>query len=208
MYSAFLCSLNTYQAWFSGATRICASSQCMQSAFKIQDYLVLKVHAVVDVHKPFVLSGSLYGGELNPSRLPKNPWYGVRFTIKTPILYLQRKAFRKQAWKMASTKRCKKHRVQIADRVLWTAFRKNVLICWGSMWADWVKTIIFYFIYVMSHYSYFFILFWFYLTQFYFTSSFRLRQWKLRTGTVWTYNLFNTLTLQSSNTSDPFVSWC
>lgn len=108
MYSAFLCSLNTYQAWFAGTTRICASSRCMQSAFKIREYLVLKVHAVVDVHKPFVLSGSLYGGELNPSRLPKNPWYGVRFTIKTPILYLQCKAFRKQAWKMASTKRCKK----------------------------------------------------------------------------------------------------
>lgn len=181
---------------------ICSSRQCVQSTLNVQEYLVLKVHAGLYVHKPFVLSRYLYCGEPHPSRLPKNAEYVVRFTVKTLILYLQYKAFRRQAWKMP------KNRVQMAACVLWTTFRRNKLICWGSVWTDWAKTIICYFIYVMSSYSYLFILLCFYLTQLYFTSSFKLKQWKLRTGTVWTYNLFNTLTFQSSNTSDPFVSWC
>lgn len=69
-------------------------SQCMQSAFKIQEYLLLKVHVVEYVHKLLVLGGYLYCGELYPSRLPKKPGYVVRFTIKTPILCLQYNAFR------------------------------------------------------------------------------------------------------------------
>lgn len=86
-----------HQVWFTSRTRICASSQCMQSALSIQEYLGLKVC----VHKPFVLSRYLY------CKKPKNPGYAVRFTIKTPALCLQYKMFRLQVWKMASMERCK-----------------------------------------------------------------------------------------------------
>lgn len=82
---------------------ICSSRQCVQSTLNVQEYLVLKVHAGLYVHKPSVLSRYLYCGEPHPSRLPKNTEYVVRFTVKTPILYLQYRSFRWQAWKMQKT---------------------------------------------------------------------------------------------------------
>lgn len=79
------------------------------------------------VYKPFVLSRYSYCGELHPLRQPKPTEYVVSSQSKFLFCICNAKHLGSKHG------RCKKHRVQMAACVLWTAFRKNKLICWGSM---------------------------------------------------------------------------
>lgn len=56
-------------------------------------------------------------------------------------------------------RREEKNMAQMETHVLWTAFRKNTPISWVSIWAGWEKTVIFFFICVMSCYIFYFVLF-------------------------------------------------
>lgn len=89
-------------------------SQCMQSAFRIQEYLLLKVHVVEYVHKLLVLGGYFCCGEQYPLRLPKNldTLSGSQSKLLFCVYNTKHLGSKRGRWQ--ARRHAKKHRVQMA----------------------------------------------------------------------------------------------